>query len=109
MDEREPRKGQAYRRSRCAVMPRSMIFSRHYKLQNESQAKQSRTEINLAYNFEYCGEHLLREKTYFWRNTIPTKNGLLIPAGHPDNPNNDPGLVQFQIFKLHPSPANFRT
>lgn len=51
-------------------------------------------------HFEFCGEYLLKANTYFWGNIIPTKNGLLIPLYHPENPNKDLELLQFQIFKL---------
>lgn len=53
-------------------------------------------------DFEFCGEHRLKENTYFWRNIIPTKHGLLIPTSHPENPNSNPQVLQFQIFKLVP-------
>ena len=51
-------------------------------------------------NFEFCGEHLLKENTYYWRNLIPSKNGLLIPMFHPEDPNKNPEMLRFQIFKL---------
>lgn len=54
-------------------------------------------------DFEFLGEHLLKEKTYFWRNIIPTKRGLLIPTSHPDNTNSNARVLQFAIFKLQPS------